>query len=224
MKILKATLILILLLMGIVVAHQPRIVYNRENSQPEPIIVADPETSKAYYGELKGKQDYYMISSEKPFNLYLNILTPYMLEDNQKDFSVEVRDFTSREVLILDGTKSEWKLFYEPFGRDNYLQGPEARKEVDAGVYYINVSSTNNQGKYSLAIGEVESFPINEIFKTFYTVPKIKREFFGKPWYMGYVNMVGVTMLATLAILIFLIWLARKLIKIRKKRKNPSKQ
>lgn len=223
MKILKTTLILTLLLMSIAEAHQPRIVYNRENSQFNPIIVTDSETSKAYYGELKGKQDYYMIYSKKPFNLYINILSPYKLENSQEDFSAEVRDYINRQVLLLDGTKSRWELFYEPFGRDYYMQGPEARKEVAAGIYYINVSNTNNQGKYALAIGEKETFPLNEIFKTFYTVPKIKKEFFGKPWYMGIINMVGLAMLITLIIIIFLIWLMVKLHKIRKKKKKEAK-
>lgn len=223
MKILRTTIILTLLLVSIAEAHQPRIVYNRENSQSSPIIVNDPETSKAYYGELKGEQDYYMIYSKKPFNLYLNILSPYKLEDNQEDFSAEVRDYTNRQVMLIDGTKGEWKLFYEPFGRDYYMQGPEARKEVNAGLYYINVSNTNNQGKYSLAIGEKETFPLNEIFKTFYTVPKIKKEFFGKPWYMGIINTVGLAMLITLIVIIFLIWLMVKLHKIRKKKKKEAK-
>lgn len=50
-------------------------------------------------------------------------------------------------------------LFFEEFGRDDYPRGPEARVDVEAGVYLIKVYSADNQGMYSLAVGEQESFP-----------------------------------------------------------------
>lgn len=220
----QLTIILMLLLtLTIVYAHQPRIVFDKKTSSENPIMITEPEISRAYYGELKGKQDYYMIIYNKPFSLYLNILTPYNLENNKKDFFVEVRDDYNRQVLLIDGTQSEWKLFYESFARDYYMQGPEARMNLSSGMYYINVSSTDNRGKYTLAIGEIESFPLNEIFKTYYTVPKIKTGFFGKPLYKSFFNIVGLAMLTTLIIIIAIIILLAKIFR-KKKKKRPIKQ
>ncbi len=224
MKILRTTIILTLLLIGIAEAHQPRIVYDRENTGTNPILITAPETSRAYYGELKGREDNYMIINDDAFMLYLNILTPFKLQDNRKDFFVEVRDFNNRQVLLVDGTKAEWNLYFEEFGRDYYLKGPEERKELPGGIYYMNISSTDNQGKYTLAIGEEESYPINEVFRAYYTVPKIKREFFGERYYKLFLNPVGFAAAITLIILLFIIWFGFRLRKIAKQRRIQEKK
>lgn len=51
-------------------AHQPRIVESREN------IVPSPEVSKAYYGQLAGQPDVYIIDATAPFDLYISVLVP----------------------------------------------------------------------------------------------------------------------------------------------------
>lgn len=220
MKILKTAVMLLtlLFLVNYAYAHQPRIIFDRVNSENNPIIVKDPEVSKAYYGELKGT-DNYIIKSDEDFKLYLNILVPYSLEYN-KDFFVEARDFTNRQVLFLNGEDYEWKLFHEPFGNDNYMMGPEARINLSEGMYYINVSG---EGKYSLAIGEEEKFTVIEIIKTFYTVPKIKTEFFGTSLPMAFYNIVGLAMLITLVIIIVVIMIFVKVFKKKRVIKPPKR-
>ncbi|MFH1332054.1 MAG: hypothetical protein ABIH63_02095 [archaeon] len=224
MKSLRITLILTLLLISVAEAHQPRIVYDRNNNQENPIIITQPEISRAYYGELKGQEDNYMIIAREPFKLYLNILTPYNLNENRKDFKVEVRDFENRKVLTLDGTQAEWTLYFEEFARDYYMKGPETSKELKGGVYYMKVSNSNNQGKYSLAAGEKETFPLNEIFKTYYAIPRIKTEFFNQPWYKVYINFVGIALAITLAIIITILLLLKKIFGKKKKAKIPPKR
>lgn len=51
---------------------------------------------------------------------------------------------------------------------------------MEAGQYDIIVSSTSNDSKYSLAIGEAELFDLTEIMNALYLVPKIKRDFFNE--------------------------------------------
>jgi hypothetical protein len=54
---------------------------------------------------------------------------------------------------------------------------------VGPGVYRIQVSNVENRGKYVLAVGELEKFPPKVILRTLITLPKLKRDFFGKsPW------------------------------------------
>ncbi|MEM4244585.1 MAG: hypothetical protein QW404_02530 [Candidatus Nanoarchaeia archaeon] len=224
MKIFKIILPIILILSLIASAHQPRIVYNKDATPDRPIIIKDPEISRAFYGELDGNEDNYMIISEKPSKLYLNILTPYNLMENRKDFFVEVRDFENDRVTFLDGTQGEWKLYYEKFGRDYYMMGPELRRELEEGIYYMNVSSNDNTGKYTLAVGEIESFPPGEILKTFISVPKIKMQFFGKPWYKAFTNTVGISMLIVLLGIIALIVFILRVRKMTKRKPNSPKQ
>jgi len=224
MKRLLATLTLIIILCTTAYAHQPRIVYDRNNNAENPILITQPETSRAYYGELKGQEDNYMIISSEPFKLYLNILTPYKLDENRKDFIIEVRDFENRKILTLDGTQAEWKLYFEKFARDYYMRGPETSMELKGGIYYMKVFNNNNQGKYSLAVGEKETFPLNEIFKTYYTMPRIKTEFFNQPWYKVYLNYVGIALAITLAIIIAIILVLKKTFGKKKKAKIPPKR
>lgn len=158
-------------------AHQPRYTMCSTGSPENPIVVHDAEISKAFYSVLKGYPQYYRISSEKPFSLYVNILIPANSPD--KNFvSAEVLDSSMKNITILDGTKFNWIIFYEKYGRDYYLMGPEYRAEVNAGTYYIKVFNDDNSGKYTLATGEKEAFPPREIIRAIIIVPILKLFFF----------------------------------------------
>jgi tryptophan-rich sensory protein len=102
-----------------------------------------------------------------------------------------VTDSNKKQIMFLDGSKHEWKEFYEEFGGDSYLEGPEARLNVSAGSYLIKVYNSDNKGKYSLAVGEIESFPIDETLKTLILLPTLKEKFFNKPFYTGFFNLIG---------------------------------
>lgn len=173
---------LLILLVGFIVntpvsvhAHQPRITESKQT------IVSDPEISKAYYGMLKGQPDVYVINASEQFDLYVNVLVP-AIDGQKKDVSaVIIKDGNSQKpVAVLDGTNFTWKQFYEPFGADTYWMGPEYKARVPAGKYEISVSSTNNDSKYSLAIGEIEAFDRAEGINALTTIPKLKSDFFSK--------------------------------------------
>ena len=153
-------------------AHQPRIVENKQT------IVQNPEISKAYYGTLTGEPDIYVIKTDKPFELYVNILVP-TISNQKKDVSaVVLRD--GKEIAVLNGLNFEWKQFYEPFGADTYWMGPEYEARAEAGTYEIRVWSSNNDSKYSLALGKIEAFSATETLNTLTTIPKLKKNFFDK--------------------------------------------
>ena len=226
MKVTKFILILIvfLLFIDILSAHQPRLVYNLENSQNNPIMVQEPEISKAYYGELNGQPDYYMIKSEEKFNLYLSILSPD-LEDSKTDFEVEVI-LDNNLFFVLNGSQEDWEVFHEEFAGDSYLDGPEIEKIVEPGIYYIKVSNPSNTGKYSLAVGKIESFPFKEIVKTFIVLPKLKKDFFEKSPLTAYFNLIGLFLLIflviTAGIVIGIIFVVKKLKKKKLKVKTKT--
>jgi hypothetical protein len=198
-----------LFLAGSVLAHNPRIV--------EPggiVLVQNPEISQAFYGELKGFYQDFKINSDKPFNLYVNILAPD-LPMVKTNMSIEVfrLEPSTTSLAVLDGANFQWEQFYEPFGGDNYFKGPEFNQSVPAGKYLIRVFNSNYQGKYSLAIGENESFTPKEIFKTIILLPQLKKDFFDKSPWTAYFNYTGIFLLAFLLILflaVFFIWYQHK--------------
>lgn len=170
-KISVLVVVFILFFPGKASAHQPIFV----DAQTK-IEVSDPTTSKAYYGELIERPAYYLINQDKPFNLYVGILVP-KINGIAKDFSAIVYK-DSRPYAYLYASKSTWKEFYEPYGGDWYYQGPEYKKEVPAGTYLIKVYNPKNEGKYVVAIGEQESFPLKVVLNTIKIMPSLKLNFF----------------------------------------------
>jgi len=176
-----------------VFAHQPRLVCDETT-----ILVDQPEISKAYYGSLRGKPAVYRIASGEPFRLYVNILVPDM-QAIDKDVSVKI--LKQGEVLsVLDGGGFDWTQFYEPFAGDTYFRGPHYAQEQDAGIYEIQVYSPDNQGKYVLAIGDKEAFPLGELVRTYAVLPRLKSEFFGKSPFSAYLNIMGVFLAVNLVL------------------------
>jgi hypothetical protein len=142
-------------------AHQPRMV------QEDEVEIESPEISQAFYGELKGKTDNYHIHAEEAFDFYTSILVPD-LEGIDKDVSVRVSK-SDEEIFLLDGENHLWTKFYEEFAGDYYFEGPEIEARLGPGDYHLEVFSPDNQGKYVLSVGKIESFPLDETVNTNFT-------------------------------------------------------
>lgn len=189
--------------MTFVAAHQPRLETSTNVSMQNPIIVENPEVSQAFYSTLRGNPDYYKISSNVPFKLYLNLLVPTS-QGIQADFvSAQVLDSNGAVLLTVNGTNSTWSPYFEEFGGDNYLKGPEVREQLQPGTYYIKVYNAENNGKYVIAIGEIESFPIDESLKALVTIPLLKEQFFGKPVTTLFLMFVGLVLSFGSVLMIF---------------------
>jgi hypothetical protein len=127
------------------------------------------------------------------------------------DYKIEI----SREgeiIKVLDGAQHEWTPFYEEFAGDNYYSGPEHTQEVQAGTYNLEVSSSDNRGKYVLVVGQKEEFPINEFVNTIVTLPRLK-QYFGKPAYTAYFNLIGVSLLVIIGVIAGLGFVGYKIVK-----------
>ncbi|MDO8462716.1 MAG: hypothetical protein Q7S96_00370 [bacterium] len=156
-------------------AHLPRTATGSE------VVVTDPEHSQVFYGELAGDAVTYRIVAEKGFNLFVNILTPLRSNPDGR-FSVQVvQRIGERRAPIadLDGTEGEWPLFHEPFADDDYRKGPELGKRVTPGTYEIVVWNDAMQGKYALALGEIERFNALDVVRLLVVLPLLKVQFFG---------------------------------------------
>jgi hypothetical protein len=192
-------------------AHQPRLDIGTAVSVENPIIVENPEISQAFYGQLNGTPAYYQIKSDQPFQLYVNLLVPTSPGQGGEFISAEVTDQTGALVMFLNGTNSTWTPYFEEFGGDYYLKGPEATLDVPAGTYTIRVFNSQNQGKYSIAIGKIETFPADEALAALFTLPLLKQQFFAKPISTLFVEFVGIILaLGSLMVLFTLMIKSRK--------------
>ncbi len=165
-------LITFFLVPALVSAHQPRITESRLTQVP------DPEISKAYYAKLSGEPDVYVITSSEAFDLYVNVLVPDIAGQKKDVSAVVLQD--GKELTVLDGPNFTWTKFYEPYGADTYWMGPEYRARAEAGTYEIRVWSSNNDSKYSLAIGEIEAFDQKEGMNALTIIPQLKKDFWGE--------------------------------------------
>ncbi len=195
-------------------AHQPRIV------KDNPTIVISPEVSKAYYGTLSGTPAVYTITTDKPFALYVGVLVPDILGQKKDVSAVILKD--GEQLAVLDGTSHEWKKFFEPFGHDTYWQGPEYKTLGDAGTYEIYVTSTNNDSKYSLAIGEIEAFNFKEGVNALTLIPQLKKDFFNEPPISFILSPFGWGLIVVMFALAFTVGFAYRFI-LKKFAKNTSR-
>ncbi len=171
-RIFLSILLFFLFVQGFAFAHQPRIVDGHQT------VVVEPEISKAYYGQLTGIPDVYTILASTPFDLYVNILTPDIV-GQKTDVSVTITK-DGKPLAVLDGMQFTWEKMFEPFGYDMYWKGPEYKTNGEVGIYLITVTSTHNDSKYSLAIGEAENFNFQEIMNALTLVPQLKSNFFNE--------------------------------------------
>jgi hypothetical protein len=180
-------------------AHEPEYIASQNA-----ISIPDPEVSKAYYAELTGKPAVYTIVSDKPFSLYLNLLSP-VVPGAVKNFSATVKNTNGNVVTVLDGQNFTWTQWYETFAGDTYWKGPEFRQNVPAGTYVITVSNPTNSGKYVFAPGEKEVFTLTGIPATIHEIYLTKTKFFGKPAYSVFEGIIGKSLLGVLVTLVAVI-------------------
>ncbi len=174
-RILLPCFVLLLLIPAIARAHQPRLVTQSET------IVTEPAVSKAYYGQLTGKEHVFHIDSPTSFELYVSILVPD-INNQKKDVSVTiVKDGDTRNpVTELKAQDYNWTQMWEEFGQSMYWQGPEYITKATAGKYDIRVHSPDNDSRYSLAIGEAEDWNMTEMINALMIIPGLKQNFFNE--------------------------------------------
>ena len=200
---------------GFVLAHQPRLIY----TQTGDIQITNPQISQAFYDELKGGPRDYFIDSATNFELYINILVPGHA-NREGRYSINVFNNNGDKIYSIDGGSGDWKEFWEPFGRDWYIKGPELTQQVSAGKYKIEVYSGDNLGKYVLAVGQKESFDTQSVLNVYWQIPLLKvtffktsvLQFFLTPFGIGGVSAIG-ALLILLAIIYWLIGLVKTAIK-----------
>ena len=196
-------------------AHQPVMIYLQKDNNS--VQIANPEISRAFYDDLKGKPRDYFIDSSKDFDLYINLLVPAGTNPDGK-YSAKVFDNTGKEIAFINGADFSWQQYYESFGRDYYYKGPEFDKKVSAGKYKIEVYSKDNLGKYTLAVGKTESFDVKSVLNTVWQLPLLKLTFFKSDVLQFFLTPFGIGAIGALGGLIILILLINYIISVIKER------
>jgi hypothetical protein len=187
---------------GSAAAHQPRLVGSATT-----VRVSDPEVSKAYYARLAGTPARYLIASSVPFTLYAQTTVPDVAHA-RLDLQMRISG-PAGQLARLATPRSRWKPFYEPFGGDHYLTGPEFRRHVAAGRYSVEISDPGNRGTYVLAIGEAERWDPARAARALAALPAIKHDYFGQSLPRAWLTRtipVTALLLAILAGGLLLVW------------------
>jgi hypothetical protein len=143
------------------------------------------ETEKMFFGELKGFPHMFLIQSGEPFTLKAELLLPD-IQDTPRDINVIIIRNTGfqgriQEVTRMHAKDAGWDSFYDPWGGDRYLRGITYESEMESGVYRIEVSAPDNDGKYVLVVGSEESFGPTTYFKTLGQLSSVKSFFEKSP-------------------------------------------
>lgn len=201
-------------------------------------IVENPQRAQAFYGELQGAKNFYQITSGEAFDLYVSLLVPD-ISGARKDVSAEIytQQDTPQEngqvlqektnIAMLNGVDFNWSGFYEPWMGEKYFQGPayassqpgeKARGvRMEPGTYKVQVFNPDNEGKYVLVIGTEEQGSLAQSVQEIKTLPKLKREYFGRSPLLVFWNLTGLCLLLLVVAALLIAWTMRKLAGRRKK-------
>lgn len=184
-------------------AHEPRLAKDNQL-----IIIKNPDISQAFYGELKDREAYYLIDLKQEQDLYFQILVPDVPGiQKDKTVTIEYTPELDREAVnfaVINPGSEAWKNFYEEYAGDNYLEGPAIKKLGQPGYYIIKISSPDNTGKYVLAVGAKEEFPVLEMAKALIIIPQLKTKYFNLPVWQSFNGKIGKYFgVALLIVLIF---------------------
>ena len=165
-------------------SHQPVLNNESDMSKENPYLIEELEISKAIYSSLRGKEHYFKIHSDIPFNFYVG-LTVAKLDNcsNFDKFSFSILDNQFQLIKDFNGEIFQWWEWYEAYGKKWYWVGPEYGKDFKSnivfnpGTYYIKVYNKTNNGNYVLAVGDIEKFTPVVIAKMVFTLPKINKKF-----------------------------------------------
>tara|TARA_B100001964_G_scaffold227638_1_gene277871 strand:+ start:601 stop:1332 length:732 start_codon:yes stop_codon:yes gene_type:complete len=161
---------------------------NMENS----LYIPDHNISWAMYGEVENNVLFYKFIADQKEPFYASIVIPAL--EGLEDFHPSLAIISERQNIGLislqsDGNNSDLpfelsekfnaivfdytdefpgSVFYEPFTQVNYWERQEIRLDsINPGSYYLAVFNTSENGKFALAVGEIEDFRNANFFDSF---------------------------------------------------------
>ena len=156
------------------------------------LYIPDPQISWAMYGEVENNVLFYKFDADQKEPLYASIVIPALegleefhpslaiiserqniglvslqVDENNTDLPFELPEKFS--AIVFDYYDNfPGRVFYEPFTQVNYWERQEIRiHHINPGTYYLAVFNTSENGKFTLAVGEIEDFRNANFFDSF---------------------------------------------------------
>ena len=173
-------------------AHQLIFSDGKNTSLENSLFIPDSQISWAMYGELENNVLFYKFEADQKEPLYVSVVIPMLegLEDfspslaivtqhqnigtlishtGEKNTSVPFSLPDGYQAIVFDyDRRIAANVFYEPFTQVNYWERQEVRIDsINPGIYHIAVFDTSENGKFALAVGEVEDFSNANFFDSF---------------------------------------------------------
>ena len=136
-------------------AYVPNLV--QQNSLVDITTIADPELAQGFFGSLEGFPHTFEIHATKPFTLSLHLRTPNLPANTNRISSIIIKEQKHGvvdEVARLEGKDASWAVRSDTLTGDAYREGSSFEKELDAGVYRVEVHTPDNTEKYILMVGK----------------------------------------------------------------------
>ena len=192
-------------------AHVPNLV--EQNSLHDITTIVEPTLSQAFYGTLRGFPHTFEIRSDESFTLHVEVLVPDSDTSTENVSGIIIRE-TGRqgrvtEVARMLAKDASWESFYEPWGGDSYRRGSVSEREVESGIYRIEVSTPDNNAPYVLVVGSKEEFGSIGYFETVKRIADVKT-FFGKSKFMVIESPFVYVPLLFSMFVVFMAWLRRR--------------
>jgi len=156
------------------------------------LYIPDPQISWAMYGEVENNVLFYKFVAEQKEPFYASVVIPALdgLEEfhpslaiiserqniglislqsveNNTDLPFELAEKFNAIVFDYD-SEFPGRVSYEPFTQVNYWERQEIRIDsINPGTYYLAVFDTSENGKFTLAVGEIEDFRNANFFDSF---------------------------------------------------------
>ncbi len=162
-------------------AHVPVLV--EQTSLHDIVTIEEPEISHAFYGTMNSFPHTYEIRSKTPFHLFVQVLMPDIASSKNNVSGIIIKETGKggrvEEVARLLARDAMWDTFYEPIGADSYRTGGTFERDVEPGVYRIEVSTPDNLDKYVLVVGKNEDSSEIGYFETIRRIAGVKA-FYGR--------------------------------------------
>ena len=187
-----------------VFAHQLIFSDGTNTKIEDSLYIPDPQISWAMYGEVENNVLFYKFEADQREPFYASIVIPALegLEEfhpslaiiserqniglisshsyeNNTDFPFKLPEKFDAIVFDYAG-EFPGRVFYEPFTQVNYWERQEIRIDsINPGTYYLAVFDISENGKFTLAVGEIEDFRNANFFDSFIRAWFETKIFFG---------------------------------------------
>ena len=147
---------------GVIITALPAVVLAQSQfllfDQPYvPFLIPSVETSQWFYSELQNFPEMYQFDLMATSTFSVQIMAVDHTSRAPGLSGILVKDDSTggvREIRRFLANSADWAVVRERRTQMQYKQGPQMAQELGPGTYRLEISTPDNQGRYSLRIGE----------------------------------------------------------------------